>query len=26
MDLDGHYAELFQLQAAAYLEGSHDAP
>ena len=25
MELDGHYAELFQLQAAAYLAGSSDA-
>ena len=24
MGLEGHYAELFQLQAAAYLTGSHD--
>ena len=26
MARDGHYAELFRLQAAAYLAGSHDAP
>ena len=25
MEREGHYAELFQLQAAAYLAGSHDA-
>ena len=25
MELAGHYAELFQLQAAAYLTGSSDA-
>jgi ATP-binding cassette subfamily B protein len=25
MERQGHYAELFQLQAAAYLAGSHDA-
>jgi ABC-type transport system involved in cytochrome bd biosynthesis fused ATPase/permease subunit len=26
MELDGHYAELFQLQAAAYLAANHEAP
>jgi ATP-binding cassette, subfamily B, bacterial len=25
MERQGHYAELFQLQAAAYLAGRHDA-
>jgi ATP-binding cassette, subfamily B, bacterial len=25
MELEGHYAELFRLQAAAYLADSHDA-
>jgi ATP-binding cassette, subfamily B, bacterial len=26
MELNGHYAELFQLQAAAYLAANHEAP